>query len=190
MAKLEGFLKALLKKRLKISPKKCQLFKTELQYMGNIIFIKDRKVCVKALRSRLEVIQKVQLPVTSKGCRSFVGMVNFLNMFCPPLPKLLKPIYDLTRKGRQFMGGRTTIAFEKIKHKLIRPPVLHMPNCKGRFHLYLDMCKSAMGSALYQMQNGKSKLIAYMSKRIPEEARNYSVTELELCSLAISVASY
>ena len=42
MAKLEDLLKALLKNRLKISPKKCQLFKSELQYMGNIIFIKDK----------------------------------------------------------------------------------------------------------------------------------------------------
>ena len=49
MAKLEDLLKALLKNRLKISPKKCQLFKTELQYMGNTIFIKDRKVCIKPL---------------------------------------------------------------------------------------------------------------------------------------------
>ena len=43
MAKLEDLLKALLKNGLKISPKKCQLFKAELQYMGIIIFIKDKK---------------------------------------------------------------------------------------------------------------------------------------------------
>ena len=53
MAKLEDLLKVLLKNGLKISLKKCQLFKTELQYMGNIIFIKDKKVCIKPLRSRL-----------------------------------------------------------------------------------------------------------------------------------------
>ena len=103
IAKLEDLLKALLKNGLKISPKKCQLFKTELQYMGNIIFIKDRKVCVKSLRSRHEAIQKLKSPTTPKGCKSFVGMVNFLSMFCPELQKLLKPIYDLTRKGRQFI---------------------------------------------------------------------------------------
>ena len=34
MNKLEDSLKALLKNRLKISPKKCQLFRTSLQYMG------------------------------------------------------------------------------------------------------------------------------------------------------------
>ena len=39
--KLEDLLKALRKNGLKISPKKCQLFKTELQYMGNTIFIRN-----------------------------------------------------------------------------------------------------------------------------------------------------
>ena len=38
-----------------------------------------------------------------KGCQSFAGMVNFVSLFCPELQKLLKPIYDLTRKGRQFL---------------------------------------------------------------------------------------
>ena len=55
--KLEDLLKALCKNGLKISPKKCQLFKTELQYIGHTIFIKDRRLCVKPLRSRLEVIE-------------------------------------------------------------------------------------------------------------------------------------
>ena len=82
MKKLEDLLKALLKNGLKISPKKCQLFKTSLQYMGNEIFIENKKICVKPLRSRLEAIQKLQPPKTPKGCRSFVGVVNFLSMFC------------------------------------------------------------------------------------------------------------
>ena len=43
MDKLEDLLKALRKHGLKISPKKCQLFRTELQYMGNTIFIKERR---------------------------------------------------------------------------------------------------------------------------------------------------
>ena len=42
IAKLEDLLKVLLKDGLKISPKKCQLFRKELQYMGNTVFIKYR----------------------------------------------------------------------------------------------------------------------------------------------------
>ena len=81
MSKLEDLLKALLKNRLKISPKKCQLFKTSLPYIGNEIFIQNRKVCVQPLGNRLEAIQRLQPPTTVKGCRSFVGMVNFLSMY-------------------------------------------------------------------------------------------------------------
>ena len=73
--------------------------------MGNTIFIKDRRVHVKPLRSRLEAIQRLKPPTTPKGCRSFASMVNFVSIFCPELQKLLKPIYDLTRKGRPFVWG-------------------------------------------------------------------------------------
>ena len=100
-----------------------------------------------------------------KGCRSLTGMVNFLSMFCPELQKLLKPIYDLTRKGRHFIWGKEQQeAFEEIKRRLIRALVLHIPNHEGRFHLYSDTSKFTAGSALYQIQNGKPKLVAYTSK--------------------------
>ena len=159
--------------------------------MGNEIFIENKKVCVKPLRRRLEAIQKLQPPKTPKGCRSFAGVVNFLSMFCPELQKLLKPIYDLTRKGRPFNWGKEhQDSFEKIKHRLVKPPVLQMPNKTGRFHLYSDTSKFANGSTLYQIQNGKPKLIAYASNRLPGAAKSYSITELELCGLAINIAIF
>ena len=134
--KLEDLLKALCKNGLKISQKKCQLFKTELQYTGNTIFIRDRRVCVKPLRSRIEAIQKLKPPMTIKGCRSFAG----------------------------------------IKSRLQRSTVLHLPDRRGRFQLYSDTSKVVTGSALYQNQNGWPKLTAYASKRMPEAAKNYSIT--------------
>ena len=159
--------------------------------MGNIIFIKDKRVCIKPLRNRIEAILKLEPPKMPKGCRSFIGMVNFLSMFCPKLQKLLKPIYDLTRKGRHFIWGKEQQeAFEEIKRRLVKAPVLHMPNCEGRFYLYSNTSKFAAGSALYQIQNGKLKLIAYASKRLLEAVRSYLITELELCGLAINIASF
>ena len=62
MRKLEDLLKALLKNGLQISPRKCQLFRKELEYMGNTIFIQEKRVCVKTLCSRLEAVQKLKPP--------------------------------------------------------------------------------------------------------------------------------
>ena len=47
-----------------------------------------------------------------------------------------------------------------------------------------------MGSAVYQIQNGKPKLITHASKGLPEAAKNYSITELEMCGLAIHIMSF
>ena len=163
--KLEELLRALCKNGLKISPKKCQLFKTELQYMGKTMLIKDRHVCVEPLRSKIEAIPQLKPLTNVKGCRSFVGMVNFVSIFCPELQKLLKPIYELTKKGRHFIWGKEQQgAFDEIKARLQRPPMLSMPDKRGRFTLYSDTSKHATGSALYQVQDGSPRLIAYVSK--------------------------
>ena len=82
-------------------------------------------------------------------CKSFAGMVNPVSIFCPELQNLLKPIYDLMRKGKQFaLGIKQQKVFDEIKNRLQKPPVLHMPDKIGRFQLYSDTCKYAMGSTI------------------------------------------
>ena len=114
-----------------------------------------------------------------------------MSILCPELQKLLKPIYELTKKGRPFIwGDEQQKAFEEIKNRLLNLLVLSIPDKRGRFLLYSDISKHAMGSALYQVQNRKPKLIACAIKRMPEAVRNYSITELEMCGLAINIASF
>ena len=60
----------------------------------------------------------------------------------------------------------------------------------GWFQLYSDTSKFTTGSTLYQIQNGQPRFIAYASKRVPEAAENYSITELEMCRLAMNIATF
>ena len=70
--------------------------------------------------------------------------------------KSFKPVYDLTRKDRPFIWQQERqTTFEEIKSRLQKPPILHLPDGKGRIHLYSDTSKYVTGSALYQIQNGK-----------------------------------
>ena len=155
------------------------------------LFSLETKEYVRPLRSQIETIHKLEPPTTIKDCRSFAGMVNFVSIFCPELQKLLKPIYNLTRKETQFIWGEEQQkAFDEIKCRLQRPLVLHLPDRHGGFQLYSDTSKFATGSALYQIQNGQPRLTAYASKRMPETAKNYSITELEMCGLAINIVTF
>ena len=89
----------------------------------------------------------------------------------------MKQRYNLTRKGRQFIWEEEQQnAFEGVIRRLQEQPILHLPDKKGRFHLYSDTCRSATGSALYHIQTDEPKQIAYANKRMPETAIIDSIT--------------
>ena len=153
---LEQLLKSMCKNGLRLSPKRCQLFKTQLTYVGNAFSISKRTMTITPSRSRTEAINKIPTPKTPKQCKSFCGVVNYLSLFCPDLQKLLKPIVKLTRKGRPIILGDAQE-------------------------------KEGTGSSLWQIQEGKPRLIGYASKTLPEACFRYSVTELEMTGLLVNM---
>ena len=178
---IEQLLQSMIKNGLRLSPKKCQLFKTNLVYMGNEFFISQRNVTVTPLRSRTEAIRKIPTPRMPRQCKSFCGVVNYLALFCPDLQTLLKPIIALTRKGIPLKWGKEQEeAFQEVKHRISSPPVLHLPRAIGRLVLFSDTSKIGTGSSFWQYQDGKPSLIGYASKTLPEACSRYSVTELEM----------
>ena len=127
--RLETLFKAMIKHGLKLSPKKCQLFMKHLVYMGNVFHIDGSTISITPLQSRVEAIQKLQPPTNVKECKSFCGVVNYLSIFCRHLQKLLKLIYDLTRKGRPFHWQEEhQQAFDTIKERMITPQFYTCPN--------------------------------------------------------------
>ena len=103
--------------------------------------------------------------------------MNYLSLFCSDLQKLLKPIVELTRKGRPFIWGNAQEkVFRELKLRLTNTPVLHLPEAEGRFILYSDTSIEGTGSSQWQIQEGKPKLIGYANKTLPEACSRYSVT--------------
>jgi hypothetical protein len=188
---IENLFKAIEKHGLKISPKKCQLFMDEIIYMGNVFRVQNGKVTIRPMKSRIESIQKCTAPTNVRGCRRFCGMVNYLSMFCPNIQGILKPIHGLTKKGKPFLWtDEHEKAFQEIKTHLVNYPILHLPNNTGRFMLYTDTSRTHAGSALWQMQECKPKLIGYSSKTLPAACQNYSVTELEMKGLVTGIMTW
>ena len=75
---------------------------------------------------------------------------------------------ELTQKERPFVWGKEQeTAFIEVKKRLTNPPVLHLSKADGRFILYSDTSKEGTGSSLWQIQEGKPKLLGYASKTLP-----------------------
>ena len=188
---LTDLFKALIRNGLKISPRKCKLFKTSLVYMGHQVSIIDGIPHITPVKSRVEAIVKLDPPKSPKNCKQFCGMVNYLSMFLKDLQTKLIPIYHLTKKSVPFHWGELQQkAFEQIKKDLTEAPVLAMPNSEGHMVLVSDTSKIACGSALYQEQKGRYRLIAYFSKKLPFSAQRYSISELELTGIYANVLAF
>ena len=184
-------LKVLIKYGLKISPHKCQLFRTKLVYMGLYFMIKNGRPAFTPMKGKCDAIVNMQSLKSVKECRQFCGMVNFLSTFLPKLRELLIPIYALTKKKAVFIWSSVCEQnFQKIKQLLIEPPVLMMPSAEGKFRLESDTSREACGGALYQMQDGEWRLLGYHSKRLPDAVRNYGVCELELTGLVCNIHGF
>ena len=185
---IEQLFQSMVKNGLRLSPKKCQFFKTNLVYMGNEFVISQRNITVTPLRSRTKAIAKIPTPRTLRKCKSFCGVVNYLALFCPDLQTLLKPIIALTRKEIPFRWGKEQEeTFQELKHRIRRLPVLHLPRAIGRLVLFSDTSIVGTGSSLWQYQDGKPCLIGYASKTLPEACSRYSVTELDMTGLLVNM---
>ena len=64
---------------------------------------------------------------------------------------------------------------------------MHLPRAVGRLMLFSDTSKVGTGSSLWQYQDGKPRLIGYVSKTLPEPCSCYSVTELEMTGLLVNM---
>ena len=178
---LTDLFKALIRNGLKISPRKCKLFKTSLVYMGHQVTIMEGIPYITAVKSRVEAILKLDSPKSPKNCKQFCGMVNYLSMFLRDLQTKLIPIYYLIKKGVPFHWGEVQQkAFDQIKKDLTEAPVSAMPNTTGHLVLVSDTSKIACGSALYQEQKGRYR----------PPAQRYSISELELTCIYANVTAF
>ena len=118
-------------------------------------------------------------------------MVNFLSSFLPNLRRLLIPIYDLQKKSKKFKWTEEAEkAFNDIKRLLINPPVIKAPTPDGLFHLESDTSREGVGGTLLQKQGNEWVVISYHSKRLPQSAKNFGVTELELTGLLVNIHGF
>ena len=183
--------KVLRKYGLKLSPHKCQFFKKKIVYMGLEFQIQEDKVCYTPLKDKCDAIRNLESPKTLRQTRAFCGMVNFLSSFLPNLCRLLIPIYDLQKKAKKCKWTEEAKkAFNEIKKLLINPPVLKEPTPDRLFQLKSDTSREGMGGFSLQKQGDKWVVIGYHSKRLPNSAKNFGVTELELTGLLVNIHGF
>ena len=97
----------------------------------------------------------------------------------------------MQKKSKKFKWTEEAAkVFNNIKELLISPPVLKAPTPDGLFHLESDTSQEGVGGTLLQKQREEWVVIGYHSKRLPQSAKNFGITELELTGLLVNIHGF
>ena len=172
---------------LKLKPKKCNFFRSEVLYLGH-------QVTSKGLATDPDKIEKVKnwpVPRTLKEVRSFLGLAGYYRKFIQDFSVIASPLHRLTQQDVRFKWtSACEEAFLKLKSALTSSPVLVFPDFSLEFIVDTDACGEGCGAVLSQLVDGKEHAIAYMSKKFKKAERRYSVTRMELLAVVTAVKHF
>ena len=166
--------------KLKLKPSKCHLFQRKVKYLGHII----SQDGISTDPDKVESVKHWPVPTNVHEIRSFTGFANYYRRFVPNFATIAKPLYDLTDKNVPFKWTKECqTAFDSLRIQLITAPVLSFPSPDGLLILDTDASAVGIGCVLSQVQNGIEKVLAYGSRCLSKEEKNYCTTRLELLAI-------
>ena len=165
---------------LKLSPKKCVLFREEVAYLGHIV----SKDGIAPDPGKIDAVQRWPQPQNLTAVRSFLGLCSYYRRFIPNFSSIAKCLSQLTEKDKPFIWTtECEKAFQLLKTELTQAPILAYPNPEGQLILDTDASQFGIGAVLSQMQDDQERVLAYYSRTLTKPERRYCVTRKELLAV-------
>lgn len=167
---------------IKLRPKKCELFKTQVRYLGRMVSGEGIEIDPKDLEAVLQLKKKE--PKTVGEVRTLLGFLSYYRSFIQDFSRIAKPLYELLQNPKEKlvvkvaktsqskqkvrnetkaqMPSRTPIQWtsehqaivSKFIEMLTNPPILAYPDFDLPFVLHTDASNEGLGAVLYQRQAG------------------------------------
>ena len=176
---------------LKLKPSKCEVFRTEINYLAHHVSKKG----VQPSKKNLESIAQCPPPDTYTKVKSFVGLVGHYRRFIKGFARIAAPLYDLTsgenkdkKSERVDLPTQALEAFEHLKAACLQAPILAFPDFGKPFLLETDTSGKGLGAVLSQKQaDGCYHPIAYASRVMNDTEQRYHSNKQEFLALKWAV---
>ena len=140
---------------LKLKPSKCDVFKSEINYLAHHVSQKG----VLPSKKNLESIAQCLAPDTYTKVKSLVGLVGHYRHFMKGFAKIAASLYDLTsgnnkdKKSEHVdLSPEVLEAFDHLKAACLQAPILAFPDFDKPFLLETDASGRGLGVVLSQKQ--------------------------------------
>ena len=182
---LAGVLERIRKANLKLKPSKCELFKTEISYLGHIVSANGVATDPKKIRA----VQEWAVPLYVTDVRGFLGFCNYYRRFIKDYTSLARPLNGLTCKDSdRVWRAHHTKAFKALKEALTAAPLLALPREGDPFYLDTDASAYGIGGVLSQVQTTDTGIreerpIAYHGRLLLPREMRYCARRRELLAI-------
>ena len=148
---------------LKLKAKKCNLFASEVEYLGHVI----TEAGVATSKDKTQAIENWPVPRNVTEVRSFLGLCSYYRRFVPSFASLADPLHKLTKKGNSFKWTEDCQrSFDSLRRALTSPPILANPDFSKPFILDCDASDQSIGAVLSQNIDGTERVCAYASRTL------------------------
>jgi hypothetical protein len=186
MVSLREVFTRLRKFHLTARPSKVVIGYQTLQFLGHTIG--EGKITPDP--TKLEKILSLSRPTTKKQVRALLGLTSYYRKFIPNFSAIASPLSDLTKKGRANMvqwEASQEQAFQALKRSLAQYPILRLPDLSKQFSVRTDASDTGIGAVLLQ-EHGEDKFpVMYVSRKLLDREKAYSVIEKECLAIVWGV---
>jgi len=166
-------LETLRKEKLYDNPEKCVFSIDNIDFLGFVVSSK----WVHVDEEKVETIRNWLKPTNISEVRSIHGLASFYRRFLKDFSTIVAPLNEIVKKDVVFKWGQEQEhAFETLKDKLTKAPILTLPNFTKTFEIECDASNIGIGAILLQ----EGHHIAYFSEKLMGSHLNYSTYEKEL----------
>ena len=118
-------------------------------------------------KAKIEAIEKLPLPSSVKGIRSFLGHAGFYRRFIKYFSPIAKPLSSLLVQGTPFNFDEQCVqAFSILKDRLVSAPIVVTPHWDLPFELMCDASDNAIRAVLGQKRERIFQVIYYASRTL------------------------
>ena len=174
---LERVFEALRTSKLFINIKKTQFIQTTVNYLGSVL----SQNSISPDPKKIQGITNTVPPKDKAQLRSFLGATGYLRQFIPNFAEIVRPLTDLTKKGKLYeWEAIQQTAFDEIKQQIAEAVALSLPQPNTPFTIYTDASNIGVGAILTQvLSNGIVNYIHFASKSFNETQQRWGVGERE-----------
>ncbi|GFW17647.1 retrovirus-related Pol polyprotein from transposon 17.6 [Trichonephila clavipes] len=173
--------------KLHIKPSKCQFAQAYVKYLGHLVG--------QGLRTpgelKVQVIKDFPIPTNKTQVRAFLGLSGYYKRYIPEFSVIAAPLTDLltgqNRKSTVDWNSSCQNAFEELKTRLSKNPVLYSPDFTKPFIIQCDASNLGKGVVLSQVYENEEHPIMFLSKKLSLAEQKYSTTEKECVAIIFAV---